>query len=432
MEFAWPFNPLANPFFPDPSLIYLSLLLTAAVAAYLALQHFWLWLGRRHERLHLLVAAFGLDAFVFAAAQAGLHIVSETGTAVVLTRISALAAILVGSLFVATTCTIARTSWRRHTIISVVGVHTAGAILMLRSQLWFTDSGEETPLLLLWLPYLIWVFTVSFFGLLRTPHLSRTERYGLLGALIVYTTSGEYEILRPWIFLPLSIFPYAFLTVAIAFDHMTIRRHNRLFAELEGEVTERTAALRAREAELEDANRQLGERARTDPLTEIGNRLRFREDIEILHTRADAGDGGYGLAMFDVDHFKGYNDSLGHPAGDAVLVSVARAFANGCRAQDRAYRFGGEEFVVLLPGADEDEAVSVAEQLKLAVERLSIPHPAARDVVTVSGGVYVRQPGAGLSAHEVVVSADQALYEAKAAGRNCIKVTPGPPLSRAA
>ena len=143
--------------------------LTAAIADYLALQNFWLWLGRRREHLHLLVAAFALDASVFAAAQAGLVDHFDTQVGLILIRVSALAAISVGGLFVGTTCIIIRASLPRVAVGGIIAAHVIVAGLMLATPLWVNDDGAETPWVLMWLPYLVWVFAFSFFRLLRTP-----------------------------------------------------------------------------------------------------------------------------------------------------------------------------------------------------------------------------------------------------------------------
>ena len=119
------------------------------------------------------------------------------------------------------------------------------------------------------------------------------------------------------------------------------------------------------------------------------------------------------IIMCDLDHFKSVNDNHGHAVGDAALVDTARTLRQALRAFDLAYRLGGEEFLVLLPGATVDDAVGVAEQLREAVERT----PAAGLPLTMSFGVASSEPG--LFDYEAVVAeADKALYEAKAAGRN--------------
>jgi diguanylate cyclase (GGDEF)-like protein len=129
------------------------------------------------------------------------------------------------------------------------------------------------------------------------------------------------------------------------------------------------------------------------------------------------------IIIGDLDHFKSVNDNLGHAVGDAALVDTARTLRQSLRAFDLAYRFGGEEFLVLLPGATAQEALHVARQLREAVERT----PAAGLPLTMSFGVASSDSGA-FDYEAVLAEADKALYEAKAAGRNrvCVAGSPAP------
>jgi diguanylate cyclase (GGDEF)-like protein len=123
--------------------------------------------------------------------------------------------------------------------------------------------------------------------------------------------------------------------------------------------------------------------------------------------------------MIDVDHFKNYNDRLGHPEGDALLRQLADVIRSGLRTGDLAARHGGEEFALVMINTRIQDAADVVERLRRAVEQTPFPHreiqPEGR--VTVSAGV-AEYPGDGDSDEAVVVAADSALYRAKAAGRN--------------
>jgi diguanylate cyclase (GGDEF)-like protein len=119
--------------------------------------------------------------------------------------------------------------------------------------------------------------------------------------------------------------------------------------------------------------------------------------------------------MIDADHFKAYNDTFGHQAGDQVLVGVAICISDSVnRAGDCAARYGGEEFAVLLPGLSSIEALAVAETIRLKVERWSDPP----EVTTVSIGVASLMPSATTDWSDLLGAADKALYAAKAQGRN--------------
>ena len=167
-------------------------------------------------------------------------------------------------------------------------------------------------------------------------------------------------------------------------------------------------------------HRRMHEDARHDPLTGLGNRLRLAEDLEVLCGRVARYAHVYSAVLLDIDNFKGYNDSAGHLAGDDVLRAVSRALGQQIRSGDALYRYGGEEFLALLPEQTMESAAIAAERLRAAVEALALPHPAG-GVVTVSGGVAaLADPGC--RPEELFELADQALYRAKEGGRNRVEL----------
>ena len=167
-------------------------------------------------------------------------------------------------------------------------------------------------------------------------------------------------------------------------------------------------------------HRRMHEDARHDALTGLGNRLRLAEDLDVLCGRVTRYGHVYSVALLDIDGFKGLNDQAGHLAGDDVLRSVARALQQQIRTGDALYRYGGEEFLVLLPEQPAGSAALAAERLRAAVEALALPHPAG-GVVTVSAGVAtLTEPGC--RPDQLFELADQALYRAKEAGRNRVEV----------
>jgi two-component system, cell cycle response regulator len=170
---------------------------------------------------------------------------------------------------------------------------------------------------------------------------------------------------------------------------------------------------------LERANGELEKLARTDPLTQIGNRLRLHEDLVAIHDRAERYNHGYCVAICDLDFFKSYNDTYGHLTGDEALRKVARTLASYSRAGDGMYRYGGEEFVVVLAEQTIASALPAVERLREAVEELGVPHVGRSDpqVVTISAGMASWRAG-GETATQLLERADGALYRAKLGGRN--------------
>lgn len=178
-----------------------------------------------------------------------------------------------------------------------------------------------------------------------------------------------------------------------------------------------------------EAERKLEEMATTDALTGLRNRRKFDTVIDVEWRRAMRQRASLALLMIDADHFKAYNDTFGHQAGDQVLVGIAICISDSVsRAGDCAARYGGEEFAVLLPNTSADDAFKVAEKIRLKVQGWSDDQAAS----TVSCGIASLVPAAGMDWPVLVAAADKALYAAKAAGRNQSVVASIPKLSRVA
>ncbi|MGE3268290.1 MAG: diguanylate cyclase [Chloroflexota bacterium] len=190
------------------------------------------------------------------------------------------------------------------------------------------------------------------------------------------------------------------------------------------QVAERVTSLHHQLAEktreLERANLALAESARRDPLTGLGNRLQLREDLYRLQRWLERYGRGFGVALCDVDRFKLYNDRYGHVAGDDVLQSISQTVARTIRSGDMAYRYGGEELLIIMPEQSPETSVIAMERVREAVEHLAIPHAANRPygVVTISVGLVAIGQGEQLPWEAVLNQADTALYRAKADGRN--------------
>jgi len=226
-----------------------------------------------------------------------------------------------------------------------------------------------------------------------------------------------------------------FFLMGVGILYLRIRRMRAHQAELERIVAERTAELaeankrlsracsRLEETNelLEDSNRQLECLATTDGLTGLTNRRRFDEVLELEWRRHQRHGRPLALIMVDVDFFKAFNDTYGHPGGDEVLRSIARVVRETfARADDLPARLGGEEFGALLPETTLAAAMNLGEVLRTRIERLGMQHSASQVArcVTASVGVAAFVPSAGTVAMELLGAADAALYQAKRAGRN--------------
>jgi len=227
--------------------------------------------------------------------------------------------------------------------------------------------------------------------------------------------------------LAISVLPHFYETIWFA-----VLAALGTLAAMVGLVQLRTRSLRARHDEMERlvaqrteelrlANAHLSRLSFVDALTGLANRRRFDEALAQEWRRAARSQTPLAVVMADIDGFKLYNDSLGHPEGDRCLAAVAQVFLQAVgRAGDLAARYGGEEFVVLIPGADHAAATRFAQGLRAACEAQAIAHPNSPvgPVVTISLGVASCIPADDGQAVALVEQADAALYRAKLEGRN--------------
>jgi len=178
--------------------------------------------------------------------------------------------------------------------------------------------------------------------------------------------------------------------------------------------------LRTKE-ELEQANHKLARLSSLDGLTGVGNRRSFDLSLAAEWQRARRGAQPLSLVFLDIDYFKQYNDSYGHQRGDNSLVAVAKACAQVAqRSADRVARYGGEELAILLPEIGYEGALRVGLRLNRAISALRVPHRASpiSPWLSASAGVATIVPSGEQAPEALVTQADQALYQAKAAGRN--------------
>jgi diguanylate cyclase (GGDEF)-like protein len=213
-----------------------------------------------------------------------------------------------------------------------------------------------------------------------------------------------------------SLVPIGALCVLASLGVLLVNRFSALLYGLESEVADQTLELRQVNQRLQDANRSLKSSALLDPLTRLLNRRGFEEAVNEEHARIGRGGARYGLLLLDVDHFKRFNDQYGHACGDAVLEAMAKALSEGSREVDRRARWGGEEFVVLLPGSSSEGVTRAAEKLRAAVETVRVEFEGEELGITVSIGAALLEEEETFVA--CVARADHALYAAKSDGRN--------------
>ena len=173
--------------------------------------------------------------------------------------------------------------------------------------------------------------------------------------------------------------------------------------------------------ELRQRNLQLDRMARVDELTQLYNRRHLQEELHRLGSASRRDRWSLAVVLFDVDHFKHVNDTLGHHAGDVVLQHCARRLLAATRAGDVLGRWGGEEFLLVLPDTDVDEAALAAERMRAAVADGSIMVEHTELIVTLSGGCAADDLG---NVDALLSRADEAMYRSKTEGRNRISTAP--------
>ena len=198
--------------------------------------------------------------------------------------------------------------------------------------------------------------------------------------------------------------------------HLTIRRLQQALESKNRELTEKNRELQEKNALISAQAECLESMARTDPLTQLTNRRGFFEQVEHELARCARGGKAFSLILCDIDHFKQVNDNYGHDGGDAVLVKTAELLRESLREQDIPARWGGEEFMLLLPETSLDTAVQVGERIRRQIAAQTIVHQEYTLTVTMSFGLSVYSPENNLDA--CIKQADEALYRAKENGRN--------------
>lgn len=290
-----------------------------------------------------------------------------------------------------------------------------------------TFSGQIAPTSKrLWLLCLLPLVVI----LLTTRYLSRRIAQPLLqmGEASQKIAQGQFQIQ-----IPVGRVK-ELATLAVSFNQMaqevfqSRRSLERYSSILEQRVAERTTELeqeicrrKAIEAVLHQANQELERLAFMDGLTQIANRRHFNDRLNQEWVRLKRMQAPLSLILCDIDHFKQYNDTCGHLAGDECLRQVATLLRTPLKhPADLVARYGGEEFALILPETPEAGAVQVVQKIQTHLQRQQIDHPSSpvSSYVTLSLGIATVVPHADMSFHDLIDCADRALYEAKSKGRN--------------
>ncbi len=183
--------------------------------------------------------------------------------------------------------------------------------------------------------------------------------------------------------------------------------------KLQGRLADAEQKIQTQAEEIREQHSE----ARTDALTMLANRRAFDDELEKNITGFHQNQRPFSLLIFDVDHFKKFNDTHGHQAGDEVLRSVGKTMKQVVQSSDTSCRYGGEEFALVMPSTSIDQARAVAERVRKAIEEMDVPFEGKTLHVTASMGVA--EVASGEDASKLIRRSDEAVYVAKKAGRNC-------------
>jgi diguanylate cyclase (GGDEF)-like protein len=239
-----------------------------------------------------------------------------------------------------------------------------------------------------------WNSTVASLNVVLVPHFWQTGWFrGICGLLLVMA--------------------------AVTFYRLRVRYLIERAHALEVRVSQRTAELQAATRVAEEAHCAMRVQAMRDSLTDLWNRRAILEMLDKEIARAERDDLPVSLLMVDLDHFKTINDTYGHLIGDEALEEVARRIPKAIRAYDSAGRYGGEEFLIILPGCSKSDGVHRAEDLRRAIA--DTPVQTARGLLTTTCSLGVASHRSGIGSEELIREADEAMYRAKRLGRNRVE-----------
>jgi len=263
----------------------------------------------------------------------------------------------------------------------------------------------------------LWTFPLMIYTpitMLRATRAGNVEARTLLIGALVFLATCVNDVLIDLVYLDTRrIVPYGFVAILIAMAISMANRFTRMYSSLEFEVAQRTN-------ELIEANEHLARAARVDHLTGLLNRRGFTEEAEAEIRRVFRSGKNFSLILADVDNFKLFNDRHGHVCGDHVLKRIAAILTERSRDVDRVARWGGEEFMILLPETGAEGAGVLAEKLREAVAENRFELGDLRLNITMTFGIAELRRGESLET--CIARADTALYHGKERGRNKVMI----------
>nr|ALK44341.1 GGDEF domain protein [Colwellia sp. C1] len=246
--------------------------------------------------------------------------------------------------------------------------------------------------------------------------------FSVVMLIIAYTFYRKYLIEKTYLKVQLLQANNVILSAKNAYQ-LLLEQQKKGQNLLEDSVQERTLELHIALQELEDANRELEQKNNLDELTGLFNRRYYDQKILAEFRRSKRNLTPLSLIIIDIDYFKVVNDSYGHLAGDQCLVWVGNHLKKSLkRSSDMAFRYGGEEFCIILPDTDERGALAFAEALRKIIEHQVCTHKSIKVSLTISGGIFTYTQQDNIKPEQIFTRADKALYEAKNNGRNQAKV----------
>ena len=263
----------------------------------------------------------------------------------------------------------------------------------------------------------LWSLPLLLIGpglVLREARAGNREARTLVVGLLIFVATCLNDLSIDLANLPtVRLTPFGFVAVMIAMSVSLANRFTTVLNDMEHLVNARTC-------ELSAANAQLAEVARMDPLTGVLNRRGFASEVESEIERFMRNGRPFSIVLADVDRFKRFNDEFGHACGDHLLKRVAGILCQRLRDVDRIARWGGEEFILLLPETDVDGSATLADSLREAIDSNLFEFAGERHRITMTFGVAGYRKGESLDS--CVARADNALYEGKEAGRNRVMI----------